>query len=191
MRRPYHHGDLRESILSAAMAKIETDGLTTLSIRDLARECGVSPSAPQKHFATKHDLLTALALRGYEELGERVAALKLDLPIEKALTRFGKAYVSYVAEHPILLQLMYSRRSSEETQVLDDAARRAFAPLDSALSLARAEGEIVSNRKEVDTVVWVIMRGLGSSISSGAFGVGDDALVRRVVRSVLTGLRPR
>ena len=51
-------------MLRRAMVKIETDGLAALSLRDLALECGESPSAPQRHFATTQDLLTALAVRG-------------------------------------------------------------------------------------------------------------------------------
>ena len=191
MRRPYHHGDLRESILAAAMVKIETDGLVALSLRDLARECGVSPSAPQKHFATKQDLMKALALRGYAELGVVMADLKLGLPVERALTKFCKAYCAYVAEHPVLAQLMQSRQFDDDVEMLDGAARQAFAPLEEVLDLARARGEIVNNRKQVDTFVHVVMRGLGASVSSGSLGAVDDAVSRTVIRFVLNGLRPR
>src|ERR1700709_1697576 len=105
MRRPYHHADLREAILRRAMVKIETDGPAALSLRDLARECGVSPSAPQKHFATKQDLLTALAVRGDGELADALGDAKADGTVDKALMNIGQAYVAYVVEHPRLLQL--------------------------------------------------------------------------------------
>jgi AcrR family transcriptional regulator len=191
MRRPYHHGDLREAILRRAMVKIETDGLAALSLRDLARECGVSPSAPQKHFATKQDLLTALAVRGYDELGGTLRDSTIDGPIDKALTKFGQAYVAYVIEHPGLLQLMYDRRFDEGTNSVAEAATRAYAPIDEVLDLARARGEIVGNRKTVAAFVQVLLHGLASSVSSGALGATDQAVVRQVVNVSLSGLRPR
>ncbi|MBU8817979.1 TetR/AcrR family transcriptional regulator [Mycolicibacterium goodii] len=191
MRRPYHHGDLKEAVLSAAMAKIESDGVAALSLRDLARECGVSPSAPQKHFATKQDLLLALALRGYADLGDVVAGLKLELPVESALMALGEAYCSYVAEHPVLIQLMYAPPSEGGVEPREEAFRRAFRPLEEVLDLARERGDIVKSRKLVDTFVHVVLRGLGTSVSSGFFGMPDDAISRSVVRLMLTGLQPR
>lgn len=173
------------------MVKIESDGLAALSLRDLARECGVSPSAPQKHFATKRDLLFALALRGYAELGQLVAGLKLQLPVDKALVKFGKAYCAYVAEHPVLVQLMYARPFDDGDELLEEAAREAFMPLEGLLESARTRGEIINNRKQVDTFVHVVMRGLGTSLSSGSLTSADDAVSRSVIRMMLTGLRPR
>jgi AcrR family transcriptional regulator len=191
MRRPYHHGDLREAILGQAMVKIETDGLAALSLRDLARECGVSPSAPQKHFATKQDLLTALAVRGYDELAETLSESKVDGPIDKALMKFGQAYVAYVVDHPGLLQLMYTRRFDEGTHSVAEAAIRAYAPIDEILDKARVRGEVVGNRKSVAAFVQVLLQGLASSVSSGALGASDQAAVRQIVNISLSGLRPR
>lgn len=173
------------------MVKIESDGVAALSLRDLARECGVSPSAPQKHFATKQDLLLALALRGYAELGGVVANLKLELPVDRALMKLGKAYCAYVAEHPTLIQLMYGPPFGSGDDLREEALRRAFRPLEEVLDLARARGEIMRNRKDVDTFVHVVLRGLGASVSSGSFGMPGDAVSRSVVRLMLTGLQPR
>jgi AcrR family transcriptional regulator len=192
MRRPYHHGDLREAILGHAVVKIEIDGPGALSLRDLARECGVSPSAPQKHFATKLDLLTALAVRGYEELGDALSDAKIEATIDKALMKIGQAYAAWVGEHPRLLQLMFGRRFDEDTQDVAEAAMRAYAPIDEVLERARARGEIVGNRRNVAMFVQVLLQGLANSFSNGALGgTSDQAVVRQVVNTSLSGLRPR
>ncbi len=68
-KRPYHHGDLRAALLRAGETMLETVGAEALSLRDLARQVGVSNNAPRRHFATKQDFLEALALRGFEQLG--------------------------------------------------------------------------------------------------------------------------
>jgi AcrR family transcriptional regulator len=192
MRRPYHHGDLREAILGHAVVKIEAEGPAALSLRDLARECGVSPSAPQKHFATKQDLLTALAVRGYDELADAMSDARLDGTIDKALMKIGQAYVAYVVDHPRLLQLMFGRRFDEGAQDVASAAMRAYAPIDEALERARTRGEIVGNRRNVAIFIQVLLQGLACSFSNGALGAASQqAVVRQVVNSSLAGLRPR
>ena len=59
--RPYHHGDLRQAVLTAAVAVLDESGPTQLSLRDLARRAGVSHAAPAHHFGDKAGLLTAIA----------------------------------------------------------------------------------------------------------------------------------
>jgi AcrR family transcriptional regulator len=191
IRRPYHHGDLREAVLCQAMAKIESDGLAALSLRQMARECGVSPSAPQRHFATKDDLLTALAVRGYDELGALVAGLRLTGPADRALTTFARAYVGYVLEHPALVNLMYSRRFDSGAEEVQEASARAFRPIDDLLDRYRERGEIVDDPTLAGVFLRVVMRGLATSFATGALGADDTTLVRRVVDTLLTGLRPR
>jgi AcrR family transcriptional regulator len=174
------------------VVKIEIDGPAALSLRDLARECGVSPSAPQKHFATKLDLLTALTVRGYEELGDALCDAKIDGTIDKALIKIGQAYAAWVVQHPRLLQLMFGRRFDEDAQDVARASMRAYAPIDEILERARARGEIVENRRDVAIFVEVLLQGLASSFSSGALGdASHQAVVRRVVNTSLSGLRPR
>jgi AcrR family transcriptional regulator len=190
-RSSYHHGDLREELLRRALVKIETDGLAALSLRDLARESGVSPAAPQRHFPTKEDLLTAMAVRGYTELGQIVEDLKLAGPVEKALTKFARAYVAYVVEHPALVQLMYSRLFDTRAAAVNEASHQAFTPVDRLLDSAREDGSLVDDPQRVAVYVRVVMRGLATSFSTGALGPKDQSMVPRVVESLLSGLRPR
>ena len=72
----YHHGELRRALIDAALAVIERDGVSALSLRDLARRLGVSHAAPAHHFADKAALLVEIAREGYERFG---AALALSL----------------------------------------------------------------------------------------------------------------
>ncbi|MGQ4421455.1 TetR/AcrR family transcriptional regulator, partial [Streptomyces violaceoruber] len=64
--RAYHHGDLRRSVLSAALEVIRSDGVAAISLRDLARRAEVSHAAPAHHFKDKAGLLTAIATEGFE-----------------------------------------------------------------------------------------------------------------------------
>ncbi|MCX2185123.1 TetR/AcrR family transcriptional regulator [Streptomyces sp. SKN60] len=100
IRRGYHHGDLRQAVLAAALDVIATDGPGALSLRDLARRAGVSHAAPAHHFKDRTGLLTAIAAQGYELL----AAALTDAP---DLRERGVRYVRFAVAHPAHFQVMF------------------------------------------------------------------------------------
>ncbi|NNN37073.1 TetR/AcrR family transcriptional regulator [Streptomyces sp. S3(2020)] len=100
-RRPYHHGDLRRAVLSAALDVIAADGPSTLSLRDLARRAGVSHAAPAHHFGDRTGLLTAIAAEGF---GLLATALREAPDLKEA----GVRYVRFAREHPAHFQVMFA-----------------------------------------------------------------------------------
>ena len=66
----YHHGNLKEELISYACVMCERDGYTKLSIRSLAKESNVSQTAPYRHFKTKKDLYAAVATDGFKKLSK-------------------------------------------------------------------------------------------------------------------------
>ena len=64
----YHHGDLANALVSAAIRVVETGGAEALSMRELAASLGVSRAAPYRHFADRDALLAVVAARGFEDL---------------------------------------------------------------------------------------------------------------------------
>src|SRR5215472_7707973 len=72
--RPYHHGNLRTALLDAAERTLRERGVQALSLRELAREVGVSHGAPRRHFPDRQSLLDALAGAGFERLGAELRA---------------------------------------------------------------------------------------------------------------------
>lgn len=105
----YHHGDLRNALMDAAVDHIDRAGLEKLSLRALAREAGVSATAPYRHFPSKRCLLAALATRGFRELEATTGTAVADrsLGADARLTRMGVAYVGWAAAHPVTYQLMF------------------------------------------------------------------------------------
>jgi AcrR family transcriptional regulator len=99
--RPYHHGDLRRAILTAALDVITADGPSALSLRDLARRAGVSHAAPAHHFKDRTGLLTAIAAEGH---GLLAAALAEATDLRDA----GARYVRFAREHPAHFRVMFS-----------------------------------------------------------------------------------
>ncbi len=72
--RPYHHGRLRDTLLAEAERTLREQGVEQLSLRELARQAGVSHAAPRRHFADRQALLDALAGAGFARLADEVAA---------------------------------------------------------------------------------------------------------------------
>ncbi|MFF1509148.1 TetR/AcrR family transcriptional regulator [Streptomyces sp. NPDC058326] len=113
-RSTYHHGDLRQALLAAALDVITAEGPGALSLRDLARRAGVSHAAPAHHFGDRTGLLTALAAQGYDLLAEALAAAP-------DLRERGVRYVRFAVEHPGHFQVMFQ----PELLRADDPALRA------------------------------------------------------------------
>jgi AcrR family transcriptional regulator len=106
--RPYHHGDLRRGLVDAARRILENEGPNALSLRAVAREAGVSPAAPYHHFKDKGELLDAVALEGWTELGETLAQAKARLKDGDILiAEMGVAYVCFARDNPALYRVMY------------------------------------------------------------------------------------
>lgn len=107
--RGYHHGDLRDTLMEAALASIAAHGTEKLSLRALAREAGVSPTAPYRHFPSKQSLLAALAEQGFAELRRRFDAVAAEPhpDLEGRLLALGMSYIEFALENPTSYELMF------------------------------------------------------------------------------------
>ncbi|MBA2695808.1 MAG: WHG domain-containing protein [Actinobacteria bacterium] len=118
----YHHGDLRAAILQAAADAVRREGPHAVNLRALAREVGVSHTAPRHHFGDKRGVLTALATQGYVELTGRLAAAGA----RGDFLDVGVAFVAYALERPAHFQMLF-RPDLVDTQ--DPDLRRARSEL--------------------------------------------------------------
>lgn len=97
----YHHGDLPNSLRSAAADVLTERGVAGFSLREVARRAGVSHAAPAHHFGDAAGLLTAVAVEAFQHLtAETEAAIEsVDDPVD-ALARLGRAYVGISVARP-------------------------------------------------------------------------------------------
>ena len=145
--RPYHHGNLRPALLAAAERALARGG--ELSLRELAREIGVSHAAPRRHFPDKQALLDALALDGFERLGREMAvAVEPGGEFREDLRALARAYVRFATEHAALLELMYAGKHVPGADALREAADRAFASPLALFTGAFERGEIDRRRRD-------------------------------------------
>lgn len=167
----YHHGNLREALLINGLQLLESSQGIDFSMRELTRMIGVSPNAVYRHFANKEELLTALAIYGFEQLIEAQAhAIHNATTPKDGFLNSGKEYIYFAIKNPSLFRLMYSQftvaQDDEKLKSMTNlfytgmvyAAATAFdAPVDAAQSQTMAR------------LAWGIVHGLSYLIIDGQF----------------------
>jgi AcrR family transcriptional regulator len=143
---PYHHGDLRGALLSAAEKLLERDGLPGLTLRAVAREAGVSHAAPMHHFGDLTGLVSELAAIGFRNFNATMAAAGATgaTPVDSALAR-ARAYLSYARTRPGMYRLMFRTDWLDMTRpALREAANASFTAL-ATVSGAQHAGDVATD----------------------------------------------
>ncbi|WP_369169907.1 TetR/AcrR family transcriptional regulator [Streptomyces sp. R28] len=187
-RRPYHHGDLRRAILTAALDVIATDGPSALSLRDLARRAGVSHAAPAHHFKDRTGLLTAIAAEGF-------GLLAGTLHEAGDLKDAGVRYVRFAREHPAHFQVMFAPGLLRADDLeLSTARTLAGDALRGAVSAVGPESLGIDSRL-AGVAAWSLAHGfatllLGHNLD-GPIGDKDPEEVFRTLAATLFRSEPR
>lgn len=172
--RSYHHGDLRQTLLDAAVRHIEAEGTEGLSLRALAREAGVSPTAPYRHFETRQALLAALAAEGFRELGAMMESDPERLTLEPAIVFFeaGMTYVSYARDHRVKYHLMFGDGVGDfsDHEELFLASQECYAHFEAMLQAGIDAGVLLQIPvRELGGVVWSMVHGLAGMLIAGQY----------------------
>lgn len=187
----YHHGDLRAVLLGEAERSIAHGGVEALSLRQLARDVGVSHGAPARHFRDKQALLDALALHGFEELNRRMVTAATG-PGE-LMARFrgvARAYVGFAVEHPELLDVMYStKHHPDASEKLKSVAHESMTATEALLGEAIAAGVITEAPPEIlARVAFASVHGLAMLATGDLLdGVPTEDLLDATVDTLLRG----
>ena len=111
-RSTYHHGNLREAIVAAAVQLVAESGIEAMTLREAARRAGVSSGAPFRHFPGKRELVLAVAEQGMAQLRTSIARGLADCQAENPLVRLamlGSAYVDWASDHPTHYRVLGDR----------------------------------------------------------------------------------
>ena len=193
--RAYHHGNLRSALLERAERTVRERGVPALSLRELARDVGVSHGAPRRHFPDRRALLDALAERGFERLGAELQAAVDDAGagFDARLQALAQAYIGFATRDPALLELMFASKHRDGADSTRSAADRAFAIPLTVIAAAQADGEVVGGDAEaMARVAFATLHGLASMANGEMLGDEDlGALVADAIERLLAGLRPR
>jgi len=174
-RRGYHHGNLREALMRAALDLIAKKGPAGFTFADAARAAGVSSAAPYRHFRDRDELMADVARRGFEQLEADLARAWDEGRPEPlaAFERIGRAYLDYARREPAFYAAMFEAGLPPDAdQQLRDAGERAFNVLrgasEAVCALLPAAGRPPASM--VALHIWSLTHGIAS-----LFGRGDAA----------------
>ena len=179
---PYHHGNLRQALLEAALIILEKEGEAGLGLRDLARAVGVSAAAPYRHFDSRAALLEALAVTGFQRFSAAMEAVAAGNPPDP-MAAMGKTYVLFALNNANLFRLMFSPQLKKDGRPgLRMAADAAFDTLRHVVG-----GDMQTGRIKA-LAAWAKVHGLSILLLDGqiALRAGEDteALIAEIIGSL-------
>ncbi len=191
--RPYHHGNLRTTLLEQAEQTVRERGVDALSLRELARDAGVSHGAPRRHFADRQALLEALADAGFRRLGAelRAAVDSAGDDFQARLQATAAAYVRFATTDRALLELMFAGKHHDPSGSLEETATEAFAVLFELILQGQEEDALEpGDPKRVGLVLFATIQGIAALVTGGVVGPEElDELLADAISHFLRGSR--
>lgn len=164
--RSYHVGDLKNRIVELAIKRIEDVGEDKLSIRELARELGVSKNAPYKHFKSKEELISAVANFGFIKLTEMMGEDLEDTSFIEIFKKITQEYLNFAKKYPAIYRIMF-KMTKEETffKNYENSALKSFEILRQAIVKGVETGEVISSDTYKSALeIWAYIHGSTSFI---------------------------
>jgi AcrR family transcriptional regulator len=180
-RDRYHHGNLREALLEAATSLIAAHGPNGFSFAQVARQAGVSPAAPYRHFRDRAALVAEVARRGFEQFENELKRAWNDGNPDpmQAFSACGRAYLGFARAHPAVYAAMFeSSLPLADEPELRQAGDRAFDVLLHAAErlVADLPAEWRPPARMVALHVWAVSHGIASLFVVG----GEGGATRRI-----------
>ena len=170
--RGYHHGNLKEALVRAALDLIAEKGPAGFTFADAARFAGVSPAAPYRHYRDRDDLLSDVARRGFDSFTEGLSKAWNDGKPDPqvAFDRLGKAYLAFARSEPAFYSAMFEAGVPlDANPELRAAGERAFAVVRNACEAVSA---LLPKEKRPPALmmalhIWALSHGIASLFARG------------------------
>ena len=162
--KPYHHGDLRQSLLAAGEVELAINGIEAFSLRQVAKRAGVSHAAPAHHFGDANGLLTALAAEGFRLFlkTQNARETKAAPDPRSQMIAAGLGYVDFALARPALFGLLFgSTRANFTDPDLYQAAEAAYLHLCDQVTAVGGQGP-----SDV-AAIWSTAHGLAALMAAG------------------------
>lgn len=167
--RPFHHGNLRTVLLDEAEKALKSRGVEELSLRQLARDAGVSHGAPRSHFIDRKALLDALAERGFLALATAMrTAAEGETSYADSLRASARAYLTFAVGNAALVELMFAAKMDRPPEELLAAAEAFFVTVSDIITSGIAAGVFPAAEAERRTLlVSTTMQGISTFVAAG------------------------
>ena len=191
-KKPYHHGNLHETLLEESMAMIHEDGMAQFSLRKLAKRVGVSPTACYNHFSSIDDLMSAITEyidTKFADAIQKGIELSLSTP-ENLMVELGKEYVAFFAENPYYFSYIFE--NNDKNIVLTDTDFTGdYTPFvlfrNTAIHLMEQSHCPPEHFRDNIVIMWAAVHGLAAMANMKAFHYTGDwrALTEKILKDKL------
>jgi AcrR family transcriptional regulator len=170
----YHHGNLKEALISASLEILSERGIEGLSLRNVARRVGVSHTAPYNHFTDKQGLLAAISTAGHEQL-HQILLITFEKTINNPLDiihEIAWAYMQFAFDNPAKFKLMFSGALEEERAHPGFIAisQKSITLFEEIIAFCQAKGQLPAGRvDELAVKLWSTVHGFTTLMLENQF----------------------
>ena len=188
----YHHGELREALISATRRLVEERGAENFTLADACRVAGVTTAAPYRHFQGKQDILAEIASRGFDELTKRSmagVAAKGEGTLE-GIIAMGQAYVAFAVEETAVFRLMFGQQPSlKKAKHVLGTGHACFENVISQVALYCKRNRVRGNAQDTSLKLWTFVHGAAALLIDQDYeGVAPQLDVNKLIADATPGL---
>ncbi|MDU8944992.1 TetR/AcrR family transcriptional regulator [Ovoidimarina sediminis] len=191
----YHHGDLRQQLITATRALVEEKGPDGFSVSEACRAAGVSTAAPYKHFQDRTEILQAVAMEGFGEMTEAFHLALKDKPEGSlaAIAAIGIAYVRFAEANPEVFRMMFAFK--DKTEAMEASGMGCYGVLLGQIAAYLGQDEIDEAVLALGFPLWTFVHGLSFLSIDGKCETGKavltmEEMVVEATRRLLSEARP-
>ncbi len=188
--KSYHHGDLRSAVIQEGLRQLENETAESLSLREVARNVGVSAPAVYRHFPDKAAFLKALATEGYAKLASQQIAASKNAGAN-AFAESGRAYVRFALENRGLFRLIFTSAAAAAPKLADEKAGSAGGELVRHVNAVLGGDANDEERRALAYRAWSLVHGLAMLILDRQIDEEDGLqLLDKIVSSDSVRMQP-
>ncbi|HEX2131601.1 MAG TPA: TetR/AcrR family transcriptional regulator [Actinophytocola sp.] len=190
-KRAYHHGDLRNALVTAAAELAAQGGPSSVSVRAAARAVGVTPTAAYRHFAGHEELLKAAKDQALDELTEAMNKELAERPQSEdpvryalgSLAALGRGYIVFARERPGLFRTVFCWEGEDaEARTASNPFQLLLGSLDELVEVGYLSPE---RRPLAEFAAWAMVHGLANLFDGPLRELPPDLRDQAIARSIL------
>lgn len=192
----YHHGNLKVALIEEALKMLESDGLSSITVRELTTRLGTSRTAIYRHYSSKEELLKATIEAGFEKLDKHVfGSMDPSLDLETKLYSLGKLYIDFAIKYPNIYRMIFGHEFHTHREETCDINEReeagGFHTLVDIIKEAQEKNIIIKGDAFMQaTVIWAMLHGLSNLLIDGHVHIADnlDTLYELSFKTLISGI---
>ena len=184
--KPYHHGELRKTLIETGIEFINQYGEEKLSLRKIAEKCGVSNAAPYAHFKDKDDFINAVQMYIMDSFMDSLVVCVNECKDEmQILSELGVCYVMFFYHNPLYFDFLFSRKNIRIRLSSDNNDNPPFELFRKTAEKVLGEMGISENNIRYKTMaMWSLVHGLSAISAMPDIDVDWESEVREIINSV-------